>query len=109
MNYVTKVRGDLQLSPPDGFHTSVLLKQVALKDGAAGERGEAYYICWLLAGRHGLRAAYADYVHDGVDTVRIDVPDGTPMSLTFLQKQLTEFDASLPTLPPDTPIVRGVG
>lgn len=109
MNYVTEVRGNLQLSPPEGFHTSVLLKQVAQKDGAAGQRGESHYICWLLVGRHGIRAANAEYIHDGVDTVRIDVPDGTLMSLTFLQKQLTEFDASLPTLPPDTPIVRGVG
>jgi hypothetical protein len=108
-NRVTKVTGDLTLVPPNDCYASVLLKMIDSVTGNANPRlNKRIFASWLMAGRHGLKAMKADYKHDGVDTIRIDVPDGKPLCTSYLQQVLRDaWEKEDPTLPPDTPVVKG--
>jgi hypothetical protein len=105
---VTNVTGDLTLVPPNDCYASVLLKMIDSVTGNANPRlNKRIFAWWLMAGRHGLKAMKADYTHDGVDTIRIDVPDGKPLCSSYLQQVLRDAWEKDPTLPPDTPVVKG--
>jgi hypothetical protein len=103
------VTGDLTLTPPDHYSASVLLKVVdQISDPNNPRLDKRIFAWWLMAGRHGLRAMTAEYVHhDKLDTVRIDVPEGITLCTSYLQRVLREAWEKDPTLPPDTPVVKG--
>lgn len=105
---VTKVTGDLTLVAPDDCSASVLLKLVDAITGSANPRqNKRVFACWLLAGRHNLKAIKVPYVHDQIDTIRIDIPEGQSVCTSYLQRALREAWEKDPTLPPDTPVVKG--
>lgn len=108
MSNATRIMQSQSIMPPPDYNASVLLKQVAHEQGRLGEPGQRIYICWLIAGRHSARAATASYEHDGIDTIRVDVPASELMSRGYLEQQLREFYEQDPTLPPDTPVIKGI-
>lgn len=97
---VSKVTGDTVVTAPPGCRASVLLKLVER------DEGHRYYEWWLVVGRHGAEAASAKYKADGADVIRIDVPDGMPMTAEAFQPHLEAYFARAGVEPPDTPTVR---
>lgn len=98
---VTRVLGSLTLIAPVNYRVSVLVKMV----GIDSEKEQRIYAWWLSAGRWEVDAAAVSFSYTGEDVLRIDVPEGAPLSLDYLNKVLREWRD--PTLPPDTPIVKG--
>src|SRR6185436_15590332 len=95
--------GPIEITPPANCCATVLLREV----GRDTVREERYYAWWLVVGRAGALALTQTYTFDGADTLRFDVPHDTLLSTDYLQQYLTAFWDSDPTLPPDTPIIKG--
>lgn len=108
MSTTTRVMQHHRISPPPGCHASVLLKQVAHEQSTPGNPGQRIYVCWVIASRHSVKAASVAYEHDGVDTIRIDVPAEIDLSRSYLEQQLRAFYEKDPTLPPETPVIKGI-
>jgi hypothetical protein len=97
---LTRVKGDLELVAPRGFHASVLLKLVSRDDG------HRYYSWWAMVGRHDMDSFSIKVKYRGEDLIRCDLPEGMPLSEESLQPHLTSFLADEHTQPPGTPIIR---
>lgn len=97
---ITRLAGDVELVAPRGFCASVVLKLVDRDDG------HRYYSWWAMVGRHGMDTVAVSYKYTGEDTIRMDLPEGMPLSAESLQPHLTAYLASDGTEPPDTPIIR---
>lgn len=82
---VTRITRDLELVAPRGCRASVLMKLVERDDE------HRQYEWWLVVGRHGAETMSVKYKADGADVIRIDVPDGMPLTATELQPHLAEF------------------
>lgn len=98
----SRVNGDLDIVVPPHCRASVLLKLV--------ERDERhrYYAWWLVVGRHDLDEVSVHYRYTGEDTIRFDVPQTAVLSSSSLQPLLAEFLAQDGTMPPHTPIIKGL-
>lgn len=109
---VTKITGNLELTPPDGCTASVLLKLV----DHTTKPPENVFAVWLLAGRWEAVAVSIPYQHTGETTLRIDVPAGTDPTTAYLQARLDEWWAANTTeaggtpaggmLPTDPPVIK---
>jgi hypothetical protein len=82
---VTRITRDLELVAPHGCRASVLMKLVERDDE------HRQYEWWLVVGRHGAETMSVKYKADGADVIRIDVPEGMPLTATDLQPHLAEF------------------
>jgi hypothetical protein len=98
---VTRLVADVDLVAPKGFTASVLLKLVSRDDT------QRQYALWALAGRHDVDTCIVPYKYTGEDTIRVDLPEGMPLSAEALAPHLTAFLASEGNEPPGTPIIRG--
>ena len=98
---ITRLTSDVDLVPPPGCGASAVLK------GVNRDNGHRYYTWWLVVGRSGEDAMSMPYKHDGADMIRIDLPEGMPLSATGLQPYLTAFWAKQSLEPDDTPIIKG--
>ncbi len=98
----SRVEHDLDIVVPRHCRASVLLKLV--------ERDERhrYYAWWLVVGRHDLDEVSVRYRYTGEDTIRFDVPQSAVLSSAWLQPLLAEFLAQDGTMPPHTPIIKGL-
>ncbi len=98
---VCRVLGSLTLIAPVNYRVSVLIRLV----GIDSEKEQRIYAWWTSAGRWDVDAAAVDFTYTGEDVLRIDVPEGAPLSLDYLNQVLGKWRD--PTLPPDTPIIKG--
>ncbi len=98
---ITRLTGDVDVVPPRGCSASVLLKEVSRDDG------HRYYTWWLVVGRSGADVLSMPYKHNGEDIIRIDVPEGMPLSATGLQPYLKAFWDEQSLEPDDPPIIKG--
>jgi hypothetical protein len=98
---VTRLVADVDLVAPQGFTASVLLKLVSRDDT------QRLYAMWAMAGRHDVDTCVVPYKYTGEDTIRVDLPEGMPLSAEALAPHLTAFLASEGNEPPGTPIIRG--
>ncbi|MEO7735688.1 MAG: hypothetical protein ABIY55_32335 [Kofleriaceae bacterium] len=98
----SRVDRDLEIVVPRHCRASVLLKLV--------ERDERhrYYAWWLVVARHDLDEVSVHYRYTGEDTIRFDVPQTAVLSSASLQPLLAEFLAQDGTMPPHTPIIKGL-
>lgn len=101
-----QVTSNLVVIAPEDCIASVLLKHVHTQSSLEA-LGEAIFVWWTVAGRHGLLAAEISYEHDGRHTVRIDVPSGVKLSSDYLLEQLKAHWHDVGGLPPDTPVIKG--
>ena len=97
---ITRLVSDVELTPPRGYSASVLLKLVSRDDG------HRYYAWWAMAGRYDRDTIAISYKYTGEDTIRVDLPEGMPLSAASLQPHLTAYLTSEGIEPPDTPIIR---
>jgi hypothetical protein len=98
---VTRVMGSLTVSAPVNYRLSVLVKLVAIDS----ETEQRQYAWWVAAGREDAEAVPVSFTYTGEDVLRIDVPEGAPISTDYLNEVLAAWKD--PTLPPDTPVVKG--
>ena len=98
----SRVDRDLEIVVPPHCRASVLLKLV--------ERDERhrYYAWWLVVARHDLDEVAVRYRYTGEDTIRFDVPATAVLSSAWLQPLLADFLAQDGTMPPHTPIIKGL-
>jgi len=92
----TRIDRSIKLVVPADCDASLILKQV-------GHDDHRYYAWWLLVGRHDRDAMSVSYKHTGEDTLRCDIPNGTPLSPAALLPHLTRFLKSEGTLEGDPP------
>ena len=97
---ITRVDGDIELIAPRGYCASVILKLVDRDDG------HRYYSWWVMAGRHDMDSASVTYRYTGEDTIRVDLPEGMPLSAESLQPHLDAYLNSEGTEESDPPIIR---
>jgi hypothetical protein len=98
---ITRIDRSVDLVAPRGCSASVLLKLVTRDDG------HRYYVWWAVAGRHDADAFSVHYKHNGEDVLRVDLPDGMPLSAASLQPHLESYLKSENTQPSDPPVIRG--
>jgi hypothetical protein len=99
---VTRLMGSLTLVAPVNYRASVLVKLVGI-DTAQKHR---VYAVWVVAGRDDADSVEVKYEYTGEDVLRIDVPATAPLSTDYLNNVLEGWKD--PTLPPETPVVKGV-
>lgn len=97
---ITRVTRDLELVAPHGCRASVLLKLVERDDE------HRQYEWWLVVGRHGAETVSVKYKADGADVIRIDVPEGMPLTAVELQPHLAAFLAKERVQQNEPPTVR---
>jgi hypothetical protein len=91
----------INLTPPPQHSVSVLLREVGRGNG------HSWYAWWAAAGRDGEMAASIEYRRNGKNTIRIDIPQGQPLSSDYLQMWLLLFWQHFPHgLPGDPPIIK---
>jgi hypothetical protein len=98
---IERLDRDIDLVAPRGYHASVLLKLAHREDG------HRIFSWWLVAGRHDMDAVHVPYKHTGEEIIRVDLPDGMPLSSESLEPRLAEFLLHEGTEPPDPPIIKG--
>jgi hypothetical protein len=81
---------------------------VVLKEHARDEK-HRYYMWWIVVGRNGEDAFSVHYKHNGEDTIRCDIPEGSVMSTVVLQSALRAFWSKQDLEPDGTPIIGGGG
>lgn len=97
---ISRITRDLELVAPHGCRASVLLKLVERDDE------HRQYEWWLVVGRHGAETASVTYKADGADVIRVDVPEGMPLTAEAMQPHVTAFLAKERVQQADTPIIR---
>lgn len=103
---VTPVNGNLQLAAPNGYRNSLLLRQVDRTDGVNGDPGKRFYVRWLMVGRYQADGDVVAYTHDGTETLRVNVPEGTDLTDDWLQDRLDDYwKDNSENLPPDTVVI----
>ena len=103
---VSVVNASMTLVPPRGCCASVLLKLVEPISGH-GRKDKRLFAWWTMAGSHKGQEMQVEYIHDEIDTVRIDIPEGASICTSYLQRLLREYWEEGEELPPDTPVVKG--
>jgi hypothetical protein len=98
----TRVERSVKLVVPPDCDASLILKEV-------GHDENRYYAWWLLVGRYDHEAMTVPYKFTGEDTIRCDIPSGTPLSAASLQPYLAKFLKSEGTQEGAPPIVKGHG
>ncbi|HEX2690309.1 MAG TPA: hypothetical protein VHN14_27025 [Kofleriaceae bacterium] len=99
----TRIEHNIDVVVPLDCDASVIFKQVAHDDE------HRYYAWWLLVGRYDRDALTVSYKHTGEDSVRCDIPNGTPLCAAALQPHLAKFLKSEGVLEGAPPIIGGTG
>ena len=102
---VTRIKANVELQAPPGCSASVLLRQVT-RVGPADGPGQRTFAWWLAVGRFQVKAITVPFVFDGVDTLRVDVPEGTSLDTDTLQTALAMFVKGDDHLPEDTVVIK---
>jgi hypothetical protein len=97
----SRLEGDVDLIAPRGYHASVLLKLTHREDG------HRVFSWWMLAGRHDMDAITVPFKYSGEEIIRVDLPEGVPLSRELIEAQLDKFLDLEGTEPPDPPTVKG--
>lgn len=82
---ITRLDGDAKLVTPRDCWASVLLKRLD-HDGR--------YSWWAMVGRHDMDEMSVSYTHKGEDMIRLDLPDGMPLSADSLRPHLVKYLAT---------------
>ena len=99
---VSPVGGAGNISPPDGYLWSVILREV---EHLTSPR-EHLFVMWLVVGRYVDQFATAAYAPNGVFSVRIDVPLGEDFTIAALQAQLGVWWKTNGHFPDDPPVIK---
>jgi hypothetical protein len=98
---VSRLDGDVDLIAPRGYHASVLLKLTHREDG------HRVFSWWTMAGRHDMDTITVPFKYSGEEIIRVDLPEGVPLSRELVEAKLDEFLEHEGTEPPDPPTVKG--
>lgn len=96
----TRIDRNVKVVVPPDCDASVILKQVAHDESR-------YYAWWLLVGRYDQDSMTVSYKYTGEDTLRCDIPSGSPLSAAALQPHLARFLESEDTQQDKPPIIKG--
>lgn len=96
----TRVERNIKVVVPPDCDKSVIFKQVA------HDERHRIYTWWLLVGRYDRDTVAVSYKYTGEDTIRCDIPNGTPLSAAALQPYLAKFLKSEGLLQDQPPVIK---
>ncbi len=96
----TRIKGKIKVAPPPDCRASVILKLVE------EDNEHRYYAWWLLVGRYDQDVMTLSYEHTGEDTLRCDIPNGTPISAAALLPYMAKFLKSERVMDDKPPVIK---
>ena len=98
---VQRIEADIELEAPDDCYASVLLRLIDAEDD------DRYFTWWAVVGRSDSDMSRMSYSHTiGAVTIRIDLPEGKPLSASSLEPDLAAFLKSAGVVTSSPPIIR---
>jgi hypothetical protein len=95
---LSRLDRDIVLVAPRGCHASVLVTLIKRDD-------RHRYYAWLAMVGRGVGDVTVSYRHAATDTIRLDLPDGVPLSAKSLEPHLAQFLASTSELDGPPPVI----